>query len=429
MDGCPQVLGTLVSSTNFTWADAHARKLGNAISVNYFRPDTGVALMPWMYTAIVIVVHLPMVFIRVTRWEIVQVWSIIFTAFTVVLYIQAYVSTKFDPAQILLWTPLILVIDAGSMAQVFFLVIEAKQNVVGNRIVLSETQGQESSTLHSRFRVWWWGRTGQKPQSISSAHSSGNDGAELEELQDNNAGDASGGAVSATPHNAIFHNPDSNLRNSNLSVRRIRWYRDPAILSASAAAGLFFAVLIIQMTGLVEAAKAATASTNPPSVSWCSPLFQPFGLAVVDSNCRVYEVAQSGTRGIGCIKIPGVWQQQWIKGTVAGTVLELICESIDVLILALVSKTRRVRGAKLKRPWATIFSGITVLGVTLIFGVQYSTNIPSEMGARVTVAMDALGPVSYVGDLTTAGLRGAIIGWNDGLLESWNRAYFGNPNF
>ena len=427
MDGCPQLLETLVSKTSFTWADAQKRKITNVMSVNYFRPDIGVALMPWMYTAIVIIVHLPMVFIRVTRWEIVQVWSIIFTAFTVVLYIQAYVSTKFDPAQILLWTPLILVIDAGSMAQVFFLVIEAKQNVVGNRIVLSESQGQESSTLRSRFRVWWWGRTGQKPRSNLSTSGSGFDGAELEQLQNNTVADT---ATSANP-NAGVRDTDSNHRNSSNAdqPRTIRWYRDPAILSASAAAILFFAVLIIQLIGLVEAAKANKSLADPPPVSWCSPLFQPFGIAAVDSNCRVYDILQSGTRGIGCIEIPGVWQQQWIQGTVAGTILELICESIDVLILALVSKTRKVRGAKLKRPWATIFSGVIVLGVTLVFGIQYATNLPPEMGTRVTVAMDALGPASYVGDLTTAGLRGAIIGWNDGLFESWNRAYFGNPNF
>ncbi|KAL8934116.1 MAG: hypothetical protein Q9216_006062 [Gyalolechia sp. 2 TL-2023] len=378
MDGCPHLLNSTIPNANFTWADALAGIMSNVPSVNYFRPDIGVALMPWAYTTIVIVVHLPMVLVQVTRWEIVQVWSIVFTLFTVILYIQAYVSTHFDPAQILLWTPLLLIIDGGSMAQVFFLVLEARQNVVGNRVILSESHGRESSTLRFRLRAWRLRRTSNH---LKGRHHCG-----------------------------------------------IRWYRDPAILSASAAAVLFLAVLALQVLGLIQAARAVKSLSEPPLVSWCSPLFQPFGLAVVDSNCGVYEIAQSGNRGIGCIKIPGLWQQQWLMGTVIGTSLALFCELADVLVLALVSSTKRIRGAKLRRPWTTIFGGLTVLGVTLVCGVQYTTYVPQAMGRRVTVAMGVQGPTCYFGDLEPAGLRGAIIGWTDGLFESWGNAFFGSPD-
>ena len=73
MDGCPAVLDTLVSNGNFTWREAHANVIANVNAVHCFRPDVGVALMPWVYTVVVIVIHLPIVLIRVTRWEIVQV--------------------------------------------------------------------------------------------------------------------------------------------------------------------------------------------------------------------------------------------------------------------------------------------------------------------------------------------------------------------
>jgi hypothetical protein len=68
-------------------------------------------------------------------------------------------------------------------------------------------------------------------------------------------------------------------------------------------------------------------------------------------------------------------------------------------------------------------SGLTVLGVTLIYGAEYTTNIPQEMGKGVTIAMGVQGSASYMWDLTTAGLRGTIIEWNDGLFRSLSRAY------
>ena len=381
MDGCPQLLNATVPNANFTWGEALAHVRSNVTSVDYFRPDIGVALMPWIYTTIVIIVHLPVVLVRVTRWEIVQVWSIVFTAFTVIVYIQAYVSTRFEPAQILLWTPLLLVIDGGSMAQVFFLVLEARQNIVGNRIVLSESCGRESSTLRFRFHAWRLRRRSNSFQNLN-------------------------GDTTAT-----------------------RWYRDPAIFSASAAAVLFVAVLALQVLGLVQAAKAMGSLSEPPLVSWCSPLFQPFGLAAVDNNCRVHAITQSANRGIGCVEIPGVWQQQWIIGTVVGTSLSLVCQVADVLLLTLVRSTKRVKGAKLRRPWTTIFGGLVVLGVTLVCGVQYTTYIPRVMGTRVMVVMSIQDPTSYLGVLTPAGLRGAIIAWTDGLFGSWGKAFFGSPDF
>lgn len=86
----------------------------------YIRPDEE-ALLPWPVTLLVIIIHLPIVVLRVYKFEIVQTWCFIFTGFTIIIYVQAYVSTKFQAIDILVWTPLLLVIDAGSMSQIFFL--------------------------------------------------------------------------------------------------------------------------------------------------------------------------------------------------------------------------------------------------------------------------------------------------------------------
>jgi len=54
----------------------------------------------------------------------VQTWCLASTVLTLVITIQAYESTAFSPDMILTWKSLLLVIDAGSMAQVLFLIVE-----------------------------------------------------------------------------------------------------------------------------------------------------------------------------------------------------------------------------------------------------------------------------------------------------------------
>ena len=80
----------------------------------------------------------------------------------------------------------------------------------------------------------------------------------------------------------------------------------------------------------------------------------------------------------------------------------------------------------MKRPWATIFSGIIVLFVTLIYGINYASELPPGVTQRVRVLIDSQGPASYMGTLTSAGLRGTIIGWSDGLFEIWKSTYYGS---
>lgn len=417
MNFCAQSLTATIGNTDITWAQAGSNALNNTTThlLTYLRPDTAGALLPWIYTIVILFVHIPVVLIRVVRWQAIQYWCLVSTFFSVVLYTQAYVSTRFDVAKVLVWTPLLLVIDAGSMLQVLFLVIEAKKESSRDEI--------ERCAHCSKLQF-----------SLSRAQSSGSSDVsahypackvQREVVQRRLTNDIRIDSVPPCDH--IVPPGFIASRETSAINRDICWYGNRFNYTALVAALLLIAVLVLQLLGLAKAAQAAKASSGPPTVSWCSPLFQPFGIAAIDGSCNIYHISQSAHKGIGCITLPGLWQQQWLMGTIAGIWIELFTELLDLLILSLVNGKRKIfQAVKLKRPWATIFAGVIVLIVTLIYGVNYSLYLPPRVTEKMTVLMDVQGPASYTGTLTSAGLRGTIIGWNDGLFESWQDVYLGS---
>ena len=124
LDLCPLNSTALISNTNYTWGSVLNLTIRDLGTSSYLRPDIGGALLPWIYTIIVIIVHVPIVVIRVVRWQKVQTWCLAATLLTLAVTAQGYYTTKFAPEMILTWTPLLLIIDAGSMAQVLFLIVE-----------------------------------------------------------------------------------------------------------------------------------------------------------------------------------------------------------------------------------------------------------------------------------------------------------------
>ena len=201
-------------------------------------------------------------------------------------------------------------------------------------------------------------------------------------------------------------------------------WKDSRVAVAVTSALFLLHVLVLQVLGLYYASKGSQAS-EPPKVRWCSPIFQPFGLVVRDGECNVYEIDQSFKKGVGCIALPGIWQQRWLRGTVTGTAIGIACEIIDILILSIVASEWKPLGVKMRRPWCTMFSGITVLLVTLVFGKLYADDLPPGITHKVWVVSKSVTPKLYSAQLESAGLRGAIIGWSDGLFESWGLDYFG----
>lgn len=423
MELCSHDPNAIIGTTNITWAQAESGLLTPRANASYLRPNDGGALLPWMYTVIVIIVHIPTVLIRVIKWERVQTWSLVLTFFTVVVYIQAFVSTKFEASKILVWTPIILIIDAGSMLQLFFLVIEAERERIGDRNVTTDPSPtgvahppiSESTSLLAWYQTWRAQHNRCADWAISTEN--GHAHAELQRLDTGKSGlsmrrEKPSGAYSITTE-------------SIATPIHPHWKKDQRFWVAILSLLFFIAVLALQIIGLIHAIDALDPH-QLPEASWCSTLFQPFGIAIVDGNCDVRSVELNNNKGIGCVNLPGVWQQGWIKATIAVLAVELIFELADLLILYRVDVNHKWRGAKMKRPWLSIFSGMIVLLATLLWSISYATSLPPEITERVMVLADVRGPVSYNVHLHSAGLRGGLIGWNDGLFESWKGTYFGS---
>ena len=294
MDSCLQSPGTIIGSTKITWAQVGSNAVKNLTTphpVSYLRPDTAGALLPWIYTVVILIIHVPVVIIRVVRWQTVQYWCLVSTLLTVITYVQAYISTRFDAAKVLVWTPLILVIDAGSMLQVFFLVVESKKESASHQTErcvrsssltsLSGVESQGSCDLLAHYPAY-------EVQAV--------------------AADSQRDAV--RPNGNIASVNSISSRAAAVSNMDRYWYRNRHNYAAIVAALLFVIVLSLQLLGLVKAIQIVKISSDPPLVSWCSPFFQPFGLAAIYGSCNVYNISQDVHKGIGCITLPGQWQQQ-----------------------------------------------------------------------------------------------------------------------
>ena len=94
------------------------------IGDSYIRPGSSNSLIPWIYSLVILFLHLPLVVIRVVRWETGQIWALAMATFSVILTIVAYWATGLDPEKILVWTPIALVLDVGAVMQIFILIAE-----------------------------------------------------------------------------------------------------------------------------------------------------------------------------------------------------------------------------------------------------------------------------------------------------------------
>jgi hypothetical protein len=191
---------------------------------------------------------------------------------------------------------------------------------------------------------------------------------------------------------------------------------------------LLIALTVLQLIGLQNAVE----GRRQPKVhaSWCSPIFQAFAITVVDGNCNVHQLTPSASKGIGCILIPGDYQNAWLTVTVALLSVSLIFQCIDILLLVASEGRDRCRGAKLQRPWFSMFTGILILFILLLFGVFTASTMPPHTTEGVTVfrVEPSLGGMTACrGKLTPAGVRGSILGWTDGFLHCFNATYYGQP--
>ncbi|KAH8748381.1 hypothetical protein BGZ57DRAFT_835419 [Hyaloscypha finlandica] len=351
----------------------------------YLRSDVGGSLPPWILTAFAIVFQLPVVIVRIARWDKTQLICLFISLLEAGIITQAYVSTHLTPNKVLVWSPISLVLPAGAMIQQLVLLVEmhGSQIPLLRGIIVERTKPSDCGFWNPH----WFRRKGSSGKSDRGL------------------------------------DPDEGNEHQTSSSTNTRLCWTLVIMALSLFLPVWFAVLEIR--GLVAAVHGL--NVDHLEVSWCSPIFTTFSLAVLDGNCNQYEITQDFKKSIGCIKMRATEQRQWLQATIVLTSLFLSIQLLDLVIMLLVnSKYRIMKAVKMKRPWFSMISGILILVVILIFGVVEASNLPKGITERVWVVMKVGNNVAACsGSLTPAGLRGAVIGWTDGLLQSWGAAYFG----
>jgi hypothetical protein len=79
-----------------------------------------------------------------------------------------------------------------------------------------------------------------------------------------------------------------------------------------------------------------------------------------------------------------------------------------------------------------MFTGLVILIMIAFFGYSHSTTLPQPITQFVLVYMDNLASDARSvcrGDLYPAGLRGAILGWSDGIFAAFKTVYYGPSEF
>lgn len=371
----------------------------------YLRPDRSGSMLPWLYCLVWLVVHIPLVIIRVVKWEKVQALSIVLATVNFGSTIIAYVSTRRRGEEVLVWMPLTIMLDAGAMILLFWLIIDeiglrGLQDAIPMRIKTAANGQQVSYQLVNGPLV---------------------NGQHVPDQQVN------GQQVSGQ------HVPDQHVPNQQVNGQQISGQQVPdkqvprgKAIVALLAFIVFIGLVILQIIGLA-AANDALKNTQDMKATFCSTIFQG-AVAVQDGNCQFRPVTTSASKGIGCIDLPATQQINWLKATVGVVSVSIAFQVIDMVVLYKVKSDDKWRGVKMRRPWLTMFGGILVLVMLCVVAGINASTLPRYMTDTVWVyKYEPSTDTSVVcrGTLTSAGLRGSIIGWTDGFLNSLGSAYYG----
>lgn len=190
---------------------------------------------------------------------------------------------------------------------------------------------------------------------------------------------------------------------------------------------LLLMLLVLQLFGLHAAVIGRR--QKDIRVNWCSPAFRDSAVAVTTGNCQKYNVIDSSSNGIGCISLPGDQQRDWLTGTIIALSVALVCQVLDTVLMLLTNSETKWRKVKAQRPWLTMFGGVIMLVVLVVFGVFNAKDLPKGVTEAVWIYRKEpsreTGRICQ-GLLNPPGLRGVMIGYMDGLFESWGAVYHGH---
>ena len=82
---------------------------------------------------------------------------------------------------------------------------------------------------------------------------------------------------------------------------------------ASLALLMLLYIIALQVVGLANAVEGSKVQNL--TAIWCSPIFQPMALAVIDGNCKTRSIVESSSSGIGCINLPAMEEKTWLLKT------------------------------------------------------------------------------------------------------------------
>ncbi|KAI9774246.1 MAG: hypothetical protein M1839_001748 [Geoglossum umbratile] len=352
---CSEYIGNSTIVGSLMWSDVAQTLVWNIScgDPSSIRPDVGGSPIPWPLTLMSLLLHLPAVIIRVAQWEDALTWSLVLTGFEVFLVLMSFISSRLAPEKVMVWSTIVPVISAGVVLQQFVLLVEEyklglplKRRAGPNQV---ETNDEDRRLLNPHLRSFF-SRLHQRPPSSTDST--------VETIE-------TGDIPKERPSKSIPA------------------YKKFLMIAFVV---LFYFIIALQIRGLVAALEGHRNARNL-EVSWCSPVFSTFSVAVLDGNCRFHLVHQSGKKGVGCIKISAQEQKTMLVVIIVLDSFFLIVEAVDFVILVAVNSEFRWRQVKMKRPWATTFSGVLGLLAVLAFGVAESFRLPPGITEQVWVVL------------------------------------------
>jgi len=198
---------------------------------------------------------------------------------------------------------------------------------------------------------------------------------------------------------------------------------------------ILLGLVTLQIIGIRAAMARLRDTASPPQKTWCSPGFQlaanpndttnSLNLAqpmIFDGTCELNYTVTFNSQGTGCITLNGD-QPLWLKVTAYVMSFQLLLQVVDMYLLV---KFQNSNSWARLRPVCTMVTGAIVWGVlTITAGVQ-TKDYPLVSGV---VAIIAPGQPGCRIQLDSAGLRGEIIAWSDGVFSALTFAYFGPFGF
>jgi hypothetical protein len=267
------IVGSLTFSL-FSLAYDHNLSCGPS---TYLRPEKGGAIIPWPYLTVLVVLHAPVLWQRITHWENVQMVALALAVFSVATTVVGYWSTALEVDQVLVWMPLQLLLDNGAMSQLYLL-IRAKDRRFGS-------VWNTAWNTHKPWKLLW----------------------------------------------SVQGRLDINARNKREREKRA-WVAVLAFL-------IFLAMLLLQIFGFGYAIKglAQRFHANDLNVPWCSPFLQNYVVAVYDkgiintqTNCPDFQSpTMDSNRGIGCLNLKAKRQMDFLWVTVVILPLSIVLEVVD----------------------------------------------------------------------------------------------------